>query len=205
MIAPMLISLTALAVDMPVAPTPCVSAQQIIAAAQISGVTPDTKSLGLELFAKGLHVFDAANVSWDRCSVTLQPRVYGGWAITSNGVPVIPVNNQLITRDDQIFPPEQEPEHPNIPGARFVSSASLMIDHLRAGLWIQPDGRSLIARYQPGSSDAPVPILRAFDPIIGLFYLGAPDAPGGTFQFWQTLPGKTYRHVSVSWTEEGVR
>lgn len=205
MIALLLTSLMTQAADMPVAALPCKSAQQIIAASRVSTIAPDAQSLGLELFASGLQIGSAANVSWDHCSVSLQPRISGGWAIASNGVPVVPVNSQLITRDEPIFPPEPEPAHPEIPGARFISSTPLMIGDLRAGVWIEASGRSLIARYSPGSTDAPVPILRSSELIIGVSYVGAPDAPGGSLQFWQRLPDKTYRYIAMSWTEEGVR
>ena len=173
MISLLFFPLMALTAETSRASAPCSNPQQVIGDGKVSTLAPDAQSLELELIAKGLQIGSAADVSWTSYSVDLQPRVYGGWAITSNGVPVIPVNNQLVTRDDTPFPPEPEPVHPNIPGARFVSSIPLMIGDHRAGLWIEAGGRSLIARYRPGSSDAPIPVQRSSKPILGLFYVGS--------------------------------
>lgn len=185
-------------------PTSC-TPQQIVASGKVSELRADSSTLGLELRATGLRVTDADEVSWTACPTKLQARVYGGWAITDTGIPVIPSGQHLITRDYAISAPEAEPPHPTVPNATFQSSSRLAVGNQRAGLWLRPDGSALIARYDPGQADQPTPILVSKAPILGIFYLGAPDSPGGAFQIWQRLPTGKYRYIRVAWSEEGIR
>lgn len=185
-------------------PTSC-TPQQIVASGKVSELRPDSSTLGLELRATGLRVTDADEVSWPTCPTTLQARVYGGWGITDTGIPVIPSEQHLITRDDAISAPEAEPPYPTVPNATFLSSTGLAIGDQRAGIWSRSDGSALIARYHPGQADQPTPILVSKAPVLGIFYLGAPDSPGGAFQIWQRLPMGKYHYIHVVWSEEGVR
>ncbi len=206
MAAPFATFILAAIVSGPASPTSCTTPQEVINAASISALaTPDSSMLGLKLVAPGFRIDQVTDVAWRGCTVKLRPRVFGDWIITESGVPLRPAGKQLITRNDPIPPPEPEPEHPTIAGDRFISSTSLLIGNQRAGLWMQKDGRSLIARYKPGTTDAPAPLLISIPPIIGLFYLPAPDAPGGALLFWQRLPHEDYRYIRLPWTEEGVR
>lgn len=184
---------------------PACTPQQVVESGQVSQLKPDSSSLGMELQADGLRVTDADEVLWSTCATKLQARVYGGWGITDTGIPVIPAEQHLITRDDAVPAPEAEPAHPTVSGATFISSTGLTIGDQRAGLWSQPDGTCLIARYRPGQSDQPTPILVSKVPILGLFYLGAPDSPGGAFHLWQRLPMNRYRYIHIAWSEVGVR
>ncbi len=62
-----------------------------------------------------------------------------------------------------------------------------------------------IARYTPGETGAPIPIMRTGTSVVGIFYLPAPDAAGGVFTIWQRLAAGGDRQVVVDWTEAGVR
>lgn len=196
--------LSAVAANASSQPVPCTS-QQIVASGKVSELKPDSSALALELQATGLRITDADEVSWSTCPVRLQSRVYGGWGITDTGIPVIPTEQHLITRDDAIPAPEAEPSHPTVPNATFISSTGLPIGDQRAGLWSRSDGSVLIARYHPGQAEQPTPILVSKAPVLGLSYLGAPDSPGGAFQLWQRLTNDRYRYVHIAWSEEGVR
>jgi hypothetical protein len=132
-------------------------------------------------------------------------RVHGGWALTDTGIPVIPAEQHLITRDDAIPAAEAEPPHPTVPNATFISSTGLAVGDQRAGLWSRSDGSVLIARYHPGQVEQPTPILVSKIPVLGLFYLGAPDSAGGAFQLWQRLPNNKYRYVHIACSENGLR
>lgn len=196
--------LSAVAANASQQPVRCTS-QQIVAAGKVSEIELKSSDVALELQAPGLRITDADEVSWTSCSVRLQARVYGGWGITDTGIPVIPNEQHLITRDDAIPAPEAEPPHPIVSNATFISSTGLAIGDQRAGLWSRSDGSFLIARYHPGQAEQPTPILVSKDPVLGLFYLGAPDSPGGAFQLWQRLLNGRYRYVRITWSEEGVR
>lgn len=145
--------------------TSCTTPQEIINAANVSALaTPDSSMLGLKIVAAGFRINQATDVAWHGCTVNVQPRVYGGWLITASGVPLMPAGKQLMSRNDPIPAPEPEPEHPTISGDRFISSSPLLIGNQRAGLWMQKDGRSIIASYKPGTTDAPVSALGRFFP-----------------------------------------
>jgi hypothetical protein len=186
-------------------PRSCRTPEQVVAEAKVAEVGPNASALGLTFLATGLSIASAADVSWQGCMVHVQPRQYGPFLATENGVGFIPGDKRIFIREGPLPGSEPETDHPEIPGGRFVSSTLLGIGDQRAGLWIQANGQSLIARYRPGKPESLDSLMSSSLPVMGVFYLGAPDSPGGNFQFWQRVSANTYRFVIVGWTEQGTR
>ena len=184
---------------------PACTPQQVVASGKVSELRPESSSLDLDLQAIGLRIITADEVSWTSCSTKLQDRVYGPWVITDAGVAIVPTQQHLISRDYAVPAPDPEPAHPVVQNATFLSSTNLSIGDQRAGLWSRSDGTFLIARYHPGQTHQPTPIFVSKAAVLGLFYLGAPDASGGAFDLWQRLPTNKYRYIHIAWSEQGVR
>lgn len=104
-----------------------------------------------------------------------------------------------------MLPPDPEASHPNWRGHRFTGSARLMAGTWRVGSWVRRDGTTEIARYRPGDESEPITLLSSAQPIVGLFYLGAPDSVGGTLFFAQRLGKSNFRMITMPRSEAGLR
>jgi hypothetical protein len=111
----------------------------------------------------------------------------------------------LAVREDPLPTPDPEPAHPQWPGHRLVGSAPLLAGAWRVGAWVRPDGVADIARFRPGDEGPPITLMTSTRPIFGVFYLGLPDAVGGTLFFAEKVGKSHYRLVSMGWSEAGLR
>jgi hypothetical protein len=117
----------------------------------------------------------------------------------------VPRGSKLEIRDDNISPADPEPPHPVWRGRHFVGSASLLIGTWRVGAWVRGNGATDIARYRLGNEAPPITLLSSSQSVVGLFYLGLPDAVGGTLFFAQRVGPSHFRMVAMDWSETGLR
>ena len=101
--------------------------------------------------------------------------------------------------------PSPEPAHPTVLGGHFIVSTSAFVDKWRLGVWRLKGGRYVISAFVPDAPDAPRPVLQTTLPVIGIYYLGAPDARGGVMTILQRVARHHYRWAYVSWGEKGLR
>lgn len=189
--------------------SPC-NVQEIAAAAIVSRAEQQAPTnVGLSSVSRG---FSAPKVQEIRLGAPCAPKVvalYGGWTLaTANGLTLSATGPEVETLQVRHDPPplrDPEPPHPEWKGHRFVTSAALQAGTWRVGAWVSPDGATEIARYQTDARTAPLPLMTSAQPIVGLYYLGLPDALGGTLYFAQRLSGSRYRMVSMNWSEQGLR
>lgn len=187
--------------------SPC-GPSQIAAEAVVSPLSEKTpEAIDLSQVDDGFSRATVQQVRWScRCAPEIKG-LYGGSAlITSSGLMLWTRGQpKLEVRDDKMLPADPEPQHPEWPGHRFVGSASLAAGTWRVGTWVRGDGRTEIARYRPNDPAAPVSLVTSAKPIVGLFYLGAPDTFGGTLFFAQRLGRSQFRMITMPWSEAHLR
>lgn len=146
-------------------------------------------------------------IKWQgRCSPTIAS-VYGGATlVTADGLMLWSREQpRLEIRDGHMLPADPEPAHIEWTGHSFAGSAKLLVNTWRVGAWVRPDGTTDIARYRPGDTAPPIILMTSVQPILGLFYLALPDAPGGTLFFAQRLGQSQFRMIAMPWSEAGLR
>lgn len=198
----MLFIATALAASSPCSPA------AIAAAAVVSPVQQqDLATVGLSNVDGGFEHPWAQQVAWSgACTPTIVGLYGGATLVTSRGMMFwTRGRSTLEVRDDRMLPADPEPAHPNWQGHRFVGSASLAAGAWRVGAWVRSNGTTDIARYRPGEKTNPIILMTSAEPIVGIFYLGAPDSVGGTVFFAQRLGQSRFRMIAMPWSEAGLR
>lgn len=168
--------------------------------------TADLPDWGVQALAQGLERPRGSEIVWMApCRANIVRVVYGRTFVTADGMAFWTEDGRTLTvRTGPVPATPPEPPHPDIKRATFLMSESLMSGDWRVGVW-RAGKKWLFARYQPGSGAAPVPLLRSALPVLGLSYLGAPDAPGGRLSFVQRVGSSRYRSISIDWSEIGLR
>jgi hypothetical protein len=198
----MLLAGTLLASSMPCTPAD-IAAAAIVSPAKQEGVADADLSNADE----GLWGPTVQDILWrGHCT----PRVvglYGGRTlVTATGLLLsIGGESKLEIRDDHRLASDPEPPHPEWPEHRFTGSASLLAGTWRIGTWVRRDGTTDIARYRPEDTRLPILLLTSARPVVGIYYLGLPDAVGGTLFFAQRLGPSHFRMVQMGWSEAGLR
>lgn len=198
----MLFAATVLAISSPCSPA------AIAAAAIVSPPHQESfQATGLSDVADGFQQPSVQRVDWHRGCAPHIVGLYGGATlITADGLLFWTGGEAgLRLRDDHMLPADPEPPHPDWKGRRFAGSASLIAGTWRVGAWVRRDGTTDIARYRPGDATLPITLMRSAQPVLGLFYLGFPDAVGGTLFFAQRLGRSQFRMAAVPWSEAGLR
>jgi hypothetical protein len=189
------------------ASSPC-SPTAIAAAAIVSPAQQESPAaVGLSNIAVGFQRPSVQEISWQGPCTPNIVGLYGGRTlVTSNDLMLsAPRGSTLEVRDDSMLPADPEPPHPEWQGHRFVGSASLLSGNWRVGAWVRRDGVTDIARYRPGDETPPISLMTFAQPLVGLYYLGLPDAVGGTLFFAQRLGPSQFRMIAMDWSEAGLR
>jgi hypothetical protein len=189
-----------------VARAPCVPTAIAAAAAVSQPRLQDFSAIGLSRLAAGFQRPVVQEVIWTGPCTPRIVGLYGGRTfVTAGGLLLWPMETKVEVRYDPIPQADPEPPHPTWNGRRFVGSAALMAGTWRVGAWVRPDGTTDLARFRADDGAAPIPMLTSARPLVGIFYLGAPDSVGGTLSFAQRLGHARFRVVSMAWSEAGLR
>ena len=166
----------------------------------------DGTELGLSHLDPGFRRPSVQQVAWRACAPMIVGLYGGNTLVTASGLLLWTRGGPTLQlRGDPILPADTEPAHPNWEDHRFAGSASLAAGTWRVGLWVGPGGITDVARYRPGDPAHPIILMTSALPIVGLFYLGAPDSVGGTLFFAQRLGRSNFRMISMPWSEAGLR
>lgn len=185
----------------------CATPSAIAAGARLRELPPaDLPEWSLQALASGLGRPSGSEIVWlAPCKANIVRTVNGRTLVTADGAAFWTEDGRtLAVRTGAVPPTPSEPPHPDIKHATFLMSESLSTGDWRVGVW-RAGKKWLVARYQPGSAVAPVPLLRSALPVLGLTYLGAPDAPGGRLSFMQRVSPSRYRIIAIEWSEAGLR
>ncbi|MEQ7874729.1 hypothetical protein ABDK56_12070 [Sphingomonas sp. ASV193] len=187
--------------------SPCSAAETAEAAAVSPLRERDFAEVGLSNVNGGFRRPMSQEIGWSGTCAPTIVGLYGGIALVMENGTMLWTRGgpSLSVREDQMVPSDPEPAHPYWPRHRFVGSASLAADGWRVGLWVRSDGITDVARYRPGERKHPVILMTSAKPIVGLFYLGAPDSVGGTLFLTQRLGQSRFRMLSIAWSEGGLR
>ena len=191
----------------PAASSPC-SAQEIAATAIVSPAMQQAPAdVGLSRVDRGFSPPTVQEIRWHAPCTPNIVALYGGRTLATGSGLMLSMEggSTLHVRHDPTPTIDPEPPHPEWKDHRFAGSAALRAGAWRVGAWVAPDGTTQIARYRAGDKATPITLMTSAQPIVGLFYLGLPDAVGGTLFFAQRLAPSHYRMVSMNWSEEGLR
>lgn len=187
--------------------SPC-SPAAIAAAAVVSQQHQEAaEAVGLSNVVEGFQRPSVQEVTWRGPCTPHIVGLYGGSTlVAADGLMFwTRAGPALRLRDDHKLPVNSEPPHPDRKDRRFVGSASLIAGPWRVGAWERRDGTTDFARYRPGDVSSPLPLMTSARHIVGLFYLGLPDAVGGTLFFAQKLGPSRFRMIAMPWSEAGLR
>jgi hypothetical protein len=197
----MLLAATALVTSAPCSPA-------AVAAAAVVGPLQqeDEAATGLSRVEDGFQRPSVQLITWRGLCTPRIVGLYGGATLVTDGGLRLWTKggSTLEIRDDHMLPADPEPPHPKWQGHRFVGSASLAAGAWRVGTWVRCDGATDIARYRLGNEAPPMRLMTSALPIVGLFYLGAPDSVGGTLFFAQRLGQSQFRMIAMPWSEAGL-
>lgn len=185
----------------------CAMPSAIAASATMRELPPaDLPDWSLQALAPGLDRPSGSEIVWlAPCKVNIVQMLPGLTLVTADGEAFESKDGRtLVVRTRPVPSTPPEPPHPSLKNATFLVSASLVSGEWRVGVW-RAGKQWLVVRYEPGSAAAPVPLLQSTLPVLGLDYLGAPDAPGGRLNLLQRVSPSFYRIVAINWSEAGLR